>query len=183
MSKTISIDLLPDGSIEGIEGEVLHKIAAATGAEVTKSCRASNVEWEDHTDHSGADHWCAKGKGLTVRSAHNPDLAIRSRPMSIAEREDKRFFEYIDSCMGPAPIGHDRLKNPEGRTHVLSLDPGQPLVLFESRDEAIRWELHFFNAIMDARRKYEAIRLNGKDSEGATREDPGQLPVPVPPKP
>ena len=127
--KTLVLDLLPDGSIETKDGSEVQKLAVDLGAEITQSCRLSNVEWEDHTGHYGTNTW-PRTKGWVVRAIHNPDLAVR-----------------VNSTQhGTSPF-------------ILSARYQDVLAIFWTREEAIQFELMFFNEIMDDRRK--AYKRNG----------------------
>lgn len=58
---------ISDGKIRTIYQEGIEEFAEQIGASVSSVCRLSHVEWEKIGDSGG---W-------TVRSAHDPDLALR----------------------------------------------------------------------------------------------------------
>lgn len=68
MKKDVEIQIDEDGTIRTVHQEGIEEFAEALGGEISTSCRASNVEWEDF----GNDE-----KGWTVRSAYDPSLALR----------------------------------------------------------------------------------------------------------
>lgn len=64
--KAIAINFTPQGVMRSIYKDELLPLYESLGK--PKVQRASNVEWEESSD----------GSGWTVRSAHDPELAIRS---------------------------------------------------------------------------------------------------------
>lgn len=67
MKDQFELRIGPGGSIESIYDDGLVKLAQDLGADVSAVCRASTVEWEEIDGR----------KGWVVRSAHDPELAIR----------------------------------------------------------------------------------------------------------
>lgn len=67
MKDKIELEIDEDGTIRTIHQEGIENFAAEMGGEISTSCRASNVEWEESNGN----------KGWTVRSAYDNDLAIR----------------------------------------------------------------------------------------------------------
>lgn len=72
MKDRFELRITQDGSIEGIYQDGLAQLLDANEVRV---CRASNVEWEESPD--GIE------KGWTVRSAKDPELAIRWRNVGL----------------------------------------------------------------------------------------------------
>ncbi len=74
MKDKVELEIAPDGTIRTMYQDGIEKFAEAMGGEVSSSCRASNVEWEEIQYTTGAL------KGWSIRSAHDPQLAIREIP-------------------------------------------------------------------------------------------------------
>lgn len=69
MKDNVELSIGPDGTLRTMYQDGVEKFAEEMGGEITTSCRASDVEWEDDGTQ----------KGWTVRSAYDKDLAIRSK--------------------------------------------------------------------------------------------------------
>lgn len=70
MKECVELKITPEGIIRTMYQDGIEKFAEDMGGEVTTSCRASDVEWEEDGEH----------KGWTVRSAHKKSLALRVFP-------------------------------------------------------------------------------------------------------
>jgi hypothetical protein len=154
------IDVMSNGSAEVQHSEGVPELAKELGTDIAMSCRLSNVEWENHVNHTGTRvcmGTCPKKNGWVVRSAHDQELAVRvhTNP-SIVDLEDRRTIQYLEDCMGKAE---------RSLWTILGHNINQPLAVFDSRDEAIREELLHFTAILEDRRKYEAYKQYGQNSE------------------
>ena len=67
MKDNVELEIAPDGTIRAMYQDGIERFAEEMGGEISTSCRASDVEWEE-----------AEGKkGWTVRSAYNKHLALR----------------------------------------------------------------------------------------------------------
>src|SRR5579863_3253262 len=110
MKDNFELKIDADGTIQTIYQDGIEEFAQAIGADLTRSCRASNVEWEEIGDR----------KGWTVRSAHDSELAIRSgEPLT----EEARNHPY-------------EFKDP----HVVSRNDLRSIVVFQTREEALAEE-------------------------------------------
>lgn len=87
MKDNFELKIDADGTIQTIYQEGIEEFAKDLGADLTRSCRASNVEWEEIGDH----------KGWTVRAAHDSELAIRSGKQLIYEEHPYEFSENVVS--------------------------------------------------------------------------------------
>jgi len=67
VKKEVELQIDEDGTIRTVHQEGIEEFAESLGGEISTSCRASNVEWEEFPDE----------KGWTVRSAYDPSLALR----------------------------------------------------------------------------------------------------------
>jgi hypothetical protein len=72
MSQEFKFRIAPDGGIDTIYSDALVPLVKDMGGEITQICRASTVEYE-----TVVNTWGEELKGWVVRSAHNPELAIR----------------------------------------------------------------------------------------------------------
>ncbi len=69
MKDNVEFKIEADGTICTVYQEGIEEFARDLGADgLKRSCRASNVEWEEVS---------GQGKGWTVRAAHDSELAIR----------------------------------------------------------------------------------------------------------
>lgn len=109
MKDSFEIKIDTDGIIRTVHQEGIESFAKEIGGEISTSCRASDVEWEDFGSNK---------KGWTVRSAYNNKLALR-------HSADKEVL-----C---------------NENEELSV------VVFETREEAIKWELKFFWELLAAK--------------------------------
>ena len=109
MKDNIELEIDEDGTIRTIHQEGIEAFAEQMGGEISTSCRASNVEWEE----------APNGKGWTVRSAYDNDLAIRWKFKNDFEKVQ---FVPLDFCVS---------KDGE-------------IAVFHTREEAIVWALKFF---------------------------------------
>lgn len=75
MKDKVEFVIRPDGAIESVYDDDLQKFASNIGGNITKVCRASNIEWEEGLTI----------KGWVVRSVHNPSLALRYKPSPSVE--------------------------------------------------------------------------------------------------
>ena len=67
MKDAFEVKIGPDGTIQMMYQDDIEQFAEDLGGDISTSCRASNVEWEE-----------SQGKeGWTVRSAFDRELAIR----------------------------------------------------------------------------------------------------------
>lgn len=71
MKQEFDLKIGADGTIETIYQEGIEAFAETIGADVTRSCRVSDVEWEEWSDWEGMQGW-------VVRSVKDRTLAIRS---------------------------------------------------------------------------------------------------------
>lgn len=70
MKDKIELEIDEDGTIRTIHQEGIEDFADAMGGEISTSCRASNVEWEEFSTNPD-------DRGWTVRSAYDNELAAR----------------------------------------------------------------------------------------------------------
>lgn len=104
--KELNLDVGPDGVIKSIYSDKLNDLAEKIGGDLVQVCRLSHVEWEE----------VGNEKGWTVRSAHDPELAIRwilqrstvstnpAFPIAVfSSRQDALFAEkaHVDELMPP----------------------------------------------------------------------------------
>lgn len=119
----IQLEIGHGGVIRSIYRDSLQDLAQSIGGKIEDVCRASNVEWE--TVEKPLNARFPATKGWSVRSAHDPELALRwesSLNAGIGER-------YID-------------------TIVVSKNPHLAIVLFDEREKAIEYEVkHFWELI------------------------------------
>lgn len=120
------LDIGSDGVIRTIYKDELKEIAEDMKGEISTVCRASNVEWEVVEKPLNARFPATKG--WSVRSAHNPTLALRWESSLNAGIGDR----YTDNL-------------------VCSDNEHLAIALFESRDNAIKWEIHFFADLLPPR--------------------------------
>jgi hypothetical protein len=123
MKDTITLVVKPGGNIETIYQDGIEEFAKEMGATVSSICRLSNVEWEKVEKPLNARFPATEG--WSVRSAKNPNLALRhesSLNAGIGER-------YIDSV-----VCSDNL-------HLA-------IILFSNRKDALELEEKFYQQLM-----------------------------------
>lgn len=121
--KEIIFSVESDGIIRTIYKDELNKIAEDMKADITTVCRASEVEWEVVEKPLNARF--PMTQGWSIRAAHRPQLAIRwssSLNAGVGER-------YVDELL-------------------CSDNKELAIALFESRENALKWEVHFFDSLL-----------------------------------
>ncbi len=120
--KKISLDFGTDGVIRTIYSDELPELAEKIGGEISTVCRASNVEWEKV--EVPASERNPQLAGWSVRAAHDPQLALRVKTVkNITTMTEKD----VVTC---------------------SRDESLPIMLFSTREGAIREEVeNFFNLL------------------------------------
>lgn len=126
MKQELEFKIGSDGTIETIYHDGLEKLADAMGADVAQVCRASNVEWEEVSNPRSTRH--LKGRGWTVRSAKNPELALR----------------ICSTGYGAAWV--DEI--------ICSKDSVYTIATFATRERAIEWEILYFWQLLDKERPF-----------------------------
>lgn len=113
----IELEISTDGKIRTIyKDELMDLIKEVTEAHVTKVARASNIEWEEVDGR----------RGWVVRSAGNPELAIRLHP------ETYRLWKSLNGK------NRDSFSASDWCNWVVSVEG--VLVNFEKREDALKVE-------------------------------------------
>lgn len=74
--KKVTVEIGLDGTIRMVYSDDLWAFAEKIGGDMTATCRASNVEWEEnYLLHNRK----IKISGWVIRAAHDPSLAIRMK--------------------------------------------------------------------------------------------------------
>lgn len=86
----LKLEFGPDGVIRTMYKDGLEEVAKIIDAEMTTTCRAANVEWEDH----------GVVEGWVIRAVHNPKLAVRdvgsSEPIFVvSDDEDLQLAFFV----------------------------------------------------------------------------------------